>query len=76
MASEDDIRREYATLLTSPDGATVRKTLEALSVDVHSVLAVMRSEEGARQFKDAVHAVEGASRACGRVRNTRQRYRR
>lgn len=60
MAGPDDIRDDYASFLTSPSRATVRKTVEALSVDVSGLLIVLRSHEGARAFRPAVTAIEGA----------------
>jgi len=59
MAGEASIRSDYAELLTSSDSAIVNRALQALAVDVHGVLTVIRSAEGARQFAGAAHAVEG-----------------
>lgn len=59
MANPDAIRNDYATFLTTPNRMTVRKTMEALAVDVSGLLTVMRSDEGARTFHDAIGAIEG-----------------
>jgi len=65
MGGADAIRDEYARFLTTPNRHVVRKAMEALSVDVGGVINVLRSDEGARTFKPAIGAIEGA--ACGRV---------
>jgi hypothetical protein len=62
MAGEEQIRDDYAAVLTDPSAGLVRRALEALNVDLNALLFVVRSEEGLRQFRDKIHAVEGA---CG-----------
>ena len=59
MQDPDAIRKDYASFLTSPKRATVRKTVEALGVDVGCLLTVMQSGEGARAFHRAFTAIEG-----------------
>lgn len=59
MADPDAIRNDYAAFLTHTSKETVRRTVEALKVDVAGVLRVLRSDEGARTFKPAISAIEG-----------------
>lgn len=59
MADEEAIRNAYAAALTEPSAKFVKSVLEALNVDLNALLVVMRSEEGRRQFRDKIHAIEG-----------------
>lgn len=60
MASPDALRDEYAAFLTDTNKDLVRRAMDALKVDVAGVLRVLRSDEGARTFKPAIGAIEGA----------------
>lgn len=64
IAGPDALRDDYASFLTTPDRLTVRKTMEALAVDVSALLTVMRSEDGIRAFSSAIGAIEGAVAAA------------
>lgn len=64
MADEESLRNAYAAALTEPSAKFVKSVLEALNVDLNALLVVMRSEEGKRQFKEKIHAVEGVLVAC------------
>jgi hypothetical protein len=66
MLGGDAIRNDYATFLTSPLPATVRRATEALAVDLAAALWVSRSDDGARAFREQIRAVEGALRERGR----------
>jgi 6-phosphogluconate dehydrogenase (decarboxylating) len=60
MAGESVLRDEYAFFLMSPAAETVRKTLEALAVDVSAVLTVIQSDDGRRTYREQLTGVEGA----------------
>ena len=60
MGDAETIRDDYARFLTSPNLNVVRKTMAALSIDVSGVINVLRSDLGARTFKPAISAIEGA----------------
>jgi hypothetical protein len=60
MAGGAAIRDEYAAFLMSHAPATVRRTLEALAVDVSGLLTVMQSEDARRAFKEQTTGIEGA----------------
>jgi hypothetical protein len=68
MSAGEALRNEYAAFLTTPAPATVRRTMEALGVDVAGLLTVMRSGDGALTFKETIASIEGAWPACVRVR--------
>lgn len=59
MHSGSDIRDDYALFLMTPQQATVRKTLEALAVDVTGLLAIMQSDDARRTFKEQISGIEG-----------------
>lgn len=63
MTTSEANRNDNAEYLTQPVQGVVRTAMEALSVDVHGVLTVMRSNEAVRQFKDGILDVEGACAA-------------
>jgi hypothetical protein len=59
MLDSTSIRDEYASYLASPSPDIVRRTLDALAVDVSAVLGVARSEDALRAFREQMIGVEG-----------------
>lgn len=58
MEDSQSIRDDYANFLTADD-VPIRKTLDALGVDVGCLLHVLRSEIGQRVFRDQLLGIEG-----------------
>lgn len=59
MLDAHSIRDEYSTYLASPSPDIVRRTLDALAVDVSALLGVSRSDDALRTFREQLSGVEG-----------------
>lgn len=59
MLDSESIRDEYAAYLSSPSSDIVRRALEALGVDVSALLALSRSDDALRGFREQHTGVEG-----------------